>query len=98
MDNKKNVAMFCCLFEYCISFSVLLSLVLSRNSQLHTACYKRGGFLYFKYAVYEWFKKKKKLMFLSPVSWRSMHDTQRRDASLDLEKVEQKFACLPSAL
>ena len=32
-------------------------LLLSRNSQLQTASYKRGVFLYFKYAVDEWFKK-----------------------------------------
>ena len=41
-----------------ISFRfVVLSLVLCRNSQLHTACYKRGVFLYLKYLVGEWFKK-----------------------------------------
>ena len=46
------------LIKHCISFPfVVLSLVLSRNSQLHTTCYKWGVFLYFKYAVGEWFKK-----------------------------------------
>ena len=45
-------------FLFSISFFlVLMSLVLNRNSQLHTACYKRGVFLYFEYAVGEWFKK-----------------------------------------
>ena len=46
------------LIKHCISFRfVVLSLVLSRNSQLHTACYKRRVFLYLKYLVDEWFKK-----------------------------------------
>ena len=31
--------------------------MLNRNSQVHTACYKRGVFLYFKYLIDEWFKK-----------------------------------------
>ena len=30
--------------------------MLSRNSQLHTACYKRGVFLYLEYLVDESFK------------------------------------------
>ena len=54
LDTQFNI-LFPSFFLFLFPFE--LSLVLSRNSQLHTACYKRAVFLYFKYAVDEWFKK-----------------------------------------
>ena len=43
--------------SFLFSFPFEFSLVLSRNSQLHAACYKRGVFLHSRYAVDEWFEK-----------------------------------------